>query len=132
MGNLKTNMATMTVKIDSNLEDKEYHFVTLDTTDDLVVNLATGPTLVPWILEEGANGATEEKLGAVALPGSVTKLKLAEAVTANKFLTSDANGQAEVCDAAGERYGAMALEGGAAGDIIRAVVVFGEVEDSDA
>lgn len=123
---------TMTVRIDTNLASKEYYFVNFDTTDDMVVNIAADQSLPPFILMEGADGSTTEKVGAVALPGCVAKVLLAEAVTAGKFLVPTATGTAEVADAAGERYGAVALENGAAGDIIRVVTVLGEVEATDA
>ena len=123
---------TRTVRIDTDLSGKEYYFVNFDTTDDNVVNLATDQTLPCYVLLEGADGSSTETVGTIALPGTVTKLKLAEAVTAGKFLVPTAAGQAEVADAAGERYGAAALENGAAGDIIKVVCVLGEVEASDA
>lgn len=123
---------TKTVRIDTNLTDKEYHFVNFDTTDDNVVNIASDQTLPPYILCEGGNGSTNETVGTIALPGSRTKLKISEAVTAGKFLVPDANGQGEIGDAAGERYGAIALENGASGDIIEVVSVLGEIEATDA
>lgn len=123
---------TMTVRIDTNLADKEYYFVNFDATDDNVVNLAADQSLPPFILWEGADGSTNEKVGSVLIPGAIGKLKIAEAVTAGKFLVPTAAGLGEVADAAGERYGAIALENGAANDIIRVVVVIGEVEATDA
>lgn len=122
----------MTVRIDTNLSSKEYYFVNFDATDDNVVNLATDQTLPCFILLQGADGSSTEKVGVIALPGAVTKLKLAEAVTAGKFLVPTASGTAEIANAAGERYGAIALENGALGDIIRVVAQLGEVEASDA
>lgn len=131
-GQLKNNLNTMTVRIDTNLSGKEYYFVNFDTTDDYVVNLAADQSLPCFILEEGADGSSAEKVGTIALPGSVTKVKLAEAAAAGKFLVPTAAGEAEVADAAGERYGAVALENGTTGDIIRVLCVLGEVEASDA
>jgi hypothetical protein len=127
-----TDPKSMTVRIDTDLASKEYHFVNFDVTDDNVVNLAVDQSLPPYILLEGYDGSAGERVGSVALPGSITKLKLGEAVTSGKFLVPTASGTGEIADSAGERYGAIALENGASGDIIRVVVAIGEVEASDA
>lgn len=131
-GVLMTNVNTKTVRIDTDLSDKEYYFVNFDTTDDNVVNLASDQSLPAYILLEGADGSSSEKVGTIALPGSVVKVKLGEAVTAGKYLVPTATGTAEIADAAGERYGAIAMENGASGDIIQVVAALGEVEASDA
>ena len=123
---------TLTVRIDTNLSGKEYYFVNFDATDDGVVNLAADQSLPCFILWEGVDGSAGEKTGSILLPGSVGKVKLAEAVTAGKFLVPTASGDAEVADSAGERYGCVALENGSTGDIIRVVCQLGEVEASDA
>lgn len=123
---------TQTVRIDTDLSDKEYYFVNFDTTDDNVVNLAADQTLPAYILIEGVDGSSTESIGTIALPGTVTKVKLGETVTAGKFLVPTATGTAEIADAAGERYGAVAMENGASGDIIKVVCAIGEVEASDA
>jgi len=128
----KRLLGTHTVRIDTNLSDKEGYAVVFDTTDDNVVNIASDQTLPPFVLEEGANGATTETVGTIALPGSITKFKLGETVAAGKLLVPTATATWEIADAAGERYGGIALENGTSGDIIMGVVVLGEVEASDA
>lgn len=125
-------LITKTVIIDTNLADKEYYFVVQDQTDENVFNIASDQSLPPFILLEGANGSSEAKRGVIALPGSRTKLKISETVAPGKFLVPDASGLGEVADAAGERYGAIALTPGVANDIIEVVCVLGEVEASDA
>ena len=127
----ETILGTMTVRIDSDLSNKEGYAVNFDATDDLVVNLASDQSLPPFVLLEGANGATTEATGTIALPGSVVKVKLAENATAGKFLVPN-TGKWEVGDAAGERYGCIALENGSTDDLIMAVVALGEIEASDA
>jgi len=121
----------MTVKIDSNLSSKEGYAVNFDATDDLVVNLASDQTLPSYILEEGANGATNETVGTIAV-GWQTKAKLGETVTAGKFLVPKADWTWEIGDAAWERYGCIAIENWASGDLILVQVAQGELEASDA
>lgn len=130
-GQITTPVLTQTVRIDSNLSGKENHFVNFDATDDNVVNIASDQTLPSFILLEGADGSSTEASGTVALLGTA-KLKISEAVTAGKYLVPDANGQGEIADAAGERFGAVALENGASGDKILVLLCTGEVEASDA
>ena len=127
-----TIVGTLSVHIDSDLSGKEGYAVNFDTTDDLVVNLATDATLPSYVLIEGADGSTDATVGTIALPGSVAAVKLAEAATAGKHLVPTAASKWEVADAAGERYGCIALTNGAADDMILAVVALGEVEASDA
>jgi hypothetical protein len=71
----------LTVTIDTNLADKAYHFVTLDTTDDKVVNLATAATAVPFILVEDGDGSSTAVTGSIIVSGR-TKVKTGGAVTA--------------------------------------------------
>lgn len=130
-GQITTPVLTQTVRIDSNLSGKENLFVNFDATDDNVVNLATDATLPLFVLSEGADGSSTEASGTVILLGTA-KVKAGEAITAGKFLTADANSEAVVCDAAGERYGAVALENAADGDLVKVLLCVGEVEASDA
>lgn len=128
----ETILGTMTVRIDSNLANKEGYAVNFDATDDLVVNLASDQTLPPFVLIEGADGSTTEAEGTIALPGSVVKIKLGENATAGKFMVPTASGTWEIGDAAGERYGVILLENGSSGDLALGVVSLGEIEASDA
>jgi len=65
----ETIVGTLTVRIDTNLADKEGYAVNFDATDDFVVNLATDQTLPPFVLMEGADGSVTPTTGTIALPG---------------------------------------------------------------
>lgn len=125
---------TKTCFADSDLVGKAYHFVAFDVTDDEIVNLAETQALPPYILlddGEVAGTATAPVEVSIVVAGR-TKLKISETVAAGKFLVPGTGGLGEVGDAAGERYGAVALENGSANDIISVLVVQGELEASDA
>lgn len=128
----ETILGTLTVRIDTDLSDKEGYAVNFDATDDLVVNLATDQTLPPFVLMEGADGSVTPTTGTIALPGSVVKVKLGENATAGKFMVPTGTGTWEIGDAAGERYGVILLENGSSGDLALGVVQLGELEASDA
>ena len=132
IGVRETILGTLTVRIDTNLSGKEGYAVNFDATDDLVVNLASDQTLPPFVLIEGADGSTTETTGTIALIGSIVKVKLGENVTAGKFLVPTASGTWEIADAAGERYGVVAIENGSSGDLALGMVTLGEVEATDA
>lgn len=108
---------TRTVAIDTDLSAKQYHFVSFDATDDDVVNILAASTSVPFILTEGANGATTATVGSIALSG-VTKLKIAGTVAAGDKLTATTGGAAITTVTNNQNYGAIALVGGVSGDII--------------
>lgn len=126
-------LETKSAFADTDLSNKEYHFVNFDTTDDEVVNLATGATLPPFILQDSALGSASNPLPVSVAINGRTKLKLgAGGATAGKFLVPDSNGAGVVGSAAGHRYGAIALENGVEGDFIGVAAVQGELEASDA
>lgn len=115
---------------DANLSALQYCFVKRDATDGKVV--ACGLNEKPLgILQNAPNGSSRDATAHVRI-GGVSKLKVSETVTFGKFLTSTAASLGEVCDAAGEEYGAKALCDGDANDIITVLVCHGEVEASDA
>lgn len=115
---------------DANLSALQYCFVKRDATDGKVV--ACGANEKPLgILQNAPNGSSKDAVAQVRISG-VSKLKLAETVTFGKFLTSTSSSTGEVCDAAGEEYGAKALADGDANDLITVLVCHGEVEASDA
>jgi hypothetical protein len=72
---------------------------------------------------QGEDTLAAGDFGEVALPGGGGLLKAGEAIAAGKLVTSDADGQGEVVDAAGEFYGAVAYEGAASGDVFYVEVV---------
>lgn len=120
----------MSFETQSDLSALQYYFVKMDSSE-LVV--ACGANEKPLgILQNAPLGtAAAPKLAQVRL-GGVSKLKIAEGVAFGKFLTSTAGSKGEVCDAAGEEYGAKALSSGDTDDLISVLVVHGEVEASDA
>lgn len=111
---------TQSVQIDSNLTDKEYYFVTLDGTDDNIVNLAAAATAQQFILIEGKDGSSTVKTGTIATGGE-TKLLIAATIAAGVPIMSDGNGKGIVATD-GKYYGATALENGVSGDLIRVKV----------
>lgn len=117
-------LQTKTVILDSNLTDKEYFFVTFDTTDDNVVNIGAGATLPLYVLAEGGDGSSTARVGTVVLPGVLCKVKAGGSITAGDYLTSDGSGKA-INASTGDNYGAVAVEGGANGDLILAVTAIG-------
>ena len=113
----------------SNLSALQYHFVRLDTSEEVV---ACGLNEKPLgILQDAPNGSSTEKVATVRIQG-MSKLSIAETVVFGNFLTSTAASKGEVCDAAGEEYGAKALTSGESGDLIAVLIAHGEVEATDA
>lgn len=117
---------TKTVKIDSDLSDKEYYLVNLDTSDDQVVNIASDASAVPFVLCEGVDGSSTEGIGTIAVGGRV-KVKTGGSVNAGDKLTSDGSGLAIATTTDTNHYGLIALESGASGDIVEALVAPGMV-----
>ena len=67
---------------------------------------------------QGSTTLASGEFADVALPGGGALLQVSETVTKGKLLTSTADGEGEVVDAAGEFYGAAAYQAGAANDVI--------------
>lgn len=127
MGNTFQPLLTKTAVIDSNLLNKEYYFVTLDTSDaDFVVNIAANANAPVFILQEGVDGSTTEGIGSVCMQGFF-KVKLGGTVSRGDKLTSDSSGLAIATVTDKNNFGAIALEGGVANDIIEVLVVQGMV-----
>lgn len=123
----ETIQGTLTVRIDSNLTDKEGYLVTWDTTDDLVVNLASAATAPLEVLLEGANGATTETTGTIALAGSIVKVKSGGAISAGDRITSDSAGKGVATTTDKQHYAGIAIENAASGDIFMMKVTPGMV-----
>lgn len=115
-GTFETIVATRTVRIDSDLSEKARYLVNLDTTDDGVVNLAAGATLPLFVLLEGANGASAETVGVIALPGDIVKVKAGGAITAGARITSDGNGKGVATTTDKENVAGVAFENADSGD----------------
>lgn len=121
----------ITLPTDADLSSSQYVFVKRDATDGKVV-IAGANEKTLGILQNAPDGSSADK-DAIVRVGGVSKLKLNEGVTFGKFLTPVATtGKAEVCDAANEEYGAIAMSDGDADDIITALIAHGEVTASDA
>lgn len=120
-GNITTALLTKTVTIDSNLSSKTYHFVSFDATDRNVVNLQENATEMPLILLDDGDGSSTAKRGSIALAG-ITQLKIGGSVTAGDSLTATTGGVGIATTTDGDRAGAIALEGGASGDIIEVLI----------
>lgn len=115
---------------DADLSALQYCFVKRDATDGKVV--ACGANEKPLgVLQNQPNGSTRDATAQVRISG-VSKLKINETVTFGKFLTSTSGSLGEVCDAAGEEYGAKSLCDGDQNDLITVLVCHGEVEATDA
>lgn len=113
----------------SDLSALQYHFVKLDSSEEVV---ACGANEKPLgILQNAPNGSSTEAVAVVRISG-MSKLKINETVSFGKFLTSTSGSLGEVCDAAGEEYGAKALTSGEQNDLIAVLICHGEVEASDA
>lgn len=113
----------------SDLSAKQYHVVKLDASEEVVISTANDKSL--GILQDAPEGSSTEKTATVRV-GGLSKGKIAETVTFGQFLTPDANGQLEVCDAADEEYIAIAMSSGEANDLIAVLIQHGEVTASDA
>jgi len=114
----------------TDLSAKQYHFVKIDTNEQVVICGANDKNA--GILQNAPLGTSTSKKIAIVRTGGLSKLKIAETVAFGKFLTPTADGDGEVCDAAGEEYGAKALTSGEDNDLIAVIVCHGEVEATDA
>lgn len=120
------DLVTMTVTIDTDLSDKEYYLVNLETTGEKIVNIAAGATAPVFVLCEGGDGSTTSLKGTIALSGRV-KVKLGGTVAAGDKLTSNGSGLAITTTTDTNNFGLIALEDGVANDIIDALVAHGMI-----
>jgi len=119
----------ISVPTQTDLSAKQYFFVKLDTSELCVICGANDKTL--GVLQNAPDGSTNETIANVRVAG-VTKILAAETLTFGQFLTPTSVGDAEVCDAADEEYGAIALTSAEDGDLCTALIAHGEVTASDA
>lgn len=110
--------------MDSNLSAKTYYAVTLDTTDEENVNLAAAATAFPFPLVEGVDGSTAKQEGTICLSGRC-KVIAGGTIAPGDKLTSDGNGKWITTVTNRDHFGAIALEIGAANDIVEVLVVQG-------
>lgn len=110
-------------KAGADLSAKQYCFVVFGADDEHVV--AAGAGVAPIGIVQ--NAPTAERMAEVAKQGGGAKLLIAGVVTRGDFVKSDANG-AGLAAVAGDKYGAMAMASGVAGDVIPVEVQPGELE----
>jgi len=121
------DMVTRTVTMDSDLSTKTYYAVNLDASDEENVDIAADATKFPFPLVEGAVGASgAKKNGVIALSGRC-KVKVGGTVAPGDRLTSNGSGLWIATTTDGDLYGCIALEIGAANDVIEVLVVQGNV-----
>jgi len=101
-----------------------------DNTD--IIGIAQGGTNKPEVagLISAQYAAENGQPVRVAGVGAVTLLEVGGNVTAGQYLKSDANGKGVPVATTGtviQNYGAMALQSGSAGSIIRVMVIIGKV-----
>lgn len=121
----------VTLPTDVDLSAYQYHYVKNDATDGKVVPCGANEKPL-GILQNAPVGSASKDAQAEVCIGGVSKISINETVIPGNFLTSTSGAKGEVCDAAGEEYGARALCDGTANDLISVLVCFGEVEASDA
>lgn len=108
-----------TVIIDSDLSDKYGYAVSLDTTDENVVNLLAAATSIPYPLVDTANGATVTTTGTIAVSGQAD-VKLGGTVAPGDKLTATTGGVWIKTTTDTNNYGAVARKVGVSGDLIPA------------
>lgn len=115
-------LTTLSVTIDTDLSSKAYHFVKFDATDDDVVNLCEDASQSSFILLDDGDGSSTPVTGSIALAG-VTKCKIGGTVAAGDKITATTAGVGITTTTNKNHYYAIALRGGATGDIIPVLVV---------
>jgi len=109
----------LTFKADADLSSAQFYFMCLDADGKASACGANGVSV--GILQNKPDA--EDKAALVRTLGT-SKLKMNEACDEGEWLTSTSTGLGEVCDAADEYCGAMALEAsGAQNDIIEVLVI---------
>ena len=115
-----------TVTIDTDLSDKQNHFVSLDGTDQKVVNLIEDATAPAFILCDDGNGSTEAIEGSIYISGIAT-VKLGGTVTAWDKLTATTGWVAITTTTDTNNYSAIAFESWVSWDIIEVIVERGMI-----
>lgn len=116
---------------DKDLSSYQYRFVKRDATDGKI-DIATANDKTAGILQNAPDGSSSDAVAIVRTYG-LSKLKINEAVSPGNFLTPTSVGRGEICDAANEEFGAVAMSDGAAqDDIIPVLIQHGEVTATDA
>lgn len=121
---VEARLYDVTMLADGDLSDAQHYFMMLHASDEDYIDLADAAAATLF-------GVLQDKPEASGRACNVrrigrSKLVLGGTVTYGQKLTSDANG-AGVAATAGQRYGAIALEGGDAGDTVTVEMEFGYV-----
>ena len=112
---------TKSVRIDSDLSDKEYTIVDYDSSDENVVNALADGNTQGFILIEAKDGSSDESIGTIVLSGK-TKLKLVGTVAAGDPLVASTAGKG-IKNVTDTKFTvAVAQEAGVTGDIISVLV----------
>lgn len=111
----------------ADLSAKQYYFVKIGTADNQVILAGANEKTVGILMNAPESGQRAE----VAVAGGAL-LKISEAIDALELLTPTSTGVGEQCDAADEWCGAVAMEGGAANDVIEVEVAKFYASKSDA
>lgn len=119
----------LSFRTDSDLSSYQYHYVKLDSNEKVVAGDANCKTL--GILQNAPDGSSNEAIAVVRVWG-VSKLKADENWAHGNFLTCTSTAKGEVCDAANEEYGAIAIGSADDGDLGAVLIARGEVTASDA
>lgn len=122
-GNQFGDTLTRSVICDTDLSAKQNYLVTLDATDDDVVNLAAAGTSMQFVLLEGKDGSTTAQAGLIAYGGRA-KVKLGATVGPSVPIMSDANGLG-IAATDGKYFCAITVNGGVANDIVEVIVTQG-------
>jgi len=109
---------------------RPYRFVKWGATKDLITECDLNDR--PMGIFQGDVALAAGDFGEVALPGGGALLEAAETIALGKYLTPNADGEAEVCDAADEPCGAIAYEDAVDGDVFGVEVCLFQVVSSDA
>jgi len=108
---------TKSVRIDTDLSDKEYYAVDFDGTDKNVVNSVADGSTQGFLLITAGDGSSTETAGVIVLKGR-TKAKLVGSVAAGDPLVPSTGGALIKATVDTEYIIANALEDGVTGDII--------------
>jgi hypothetical protein len=124
-GNTFGDTLTRSVICDSDLSAKANYLVTIDSTDDNVVNLAAAATAPQYVLLEGKDGSTTAQAGLIAYGGRA-KVILGGTVNPGVPVMSDGNGKA-ITATNGKYAAGIAVKGGVSGDIVEIICTPGQV-----
>lgn len=122
-GNQFGDTLTRSVTCDTDLSAKQNYLVSLDSSDDNVVNLATAATSPQFVLLEGKDGSTTAQAGLIAYGGRA-KVKLGDTVVPGGPVMANGSGLA-VPATTGKYIAGFLVKGGVVNDIVEMIVAPG-------